>query len=279
MRKVFLLFLLLSPYLIFAQEIQYPKLSGWSGEGKIMSFNKDNLYEHIDGASEFYLSYGFEKLQVAYWKNSGAELTIEVYDHANPLFAYGIYSIERSAKAETLPVGLEGYGDGTTFNFVTGQYYVKMSGMQLDKVPGFSLKLVAEEFAAKLCPAPELPKVVGLFPKENLVANSCQYIPTEFMGLGFLGSAVRAKYKVDGAEVTLFILERTDRSDIEKIVLKYISFTETKVKKVEEGDFLLKDQFNGTVSLKWKGNYLLGASGFADAKKVAPIMEQIAKKL
>ncbi len=279
MKLLLSLFLVFIAFATFSQEVVFPTLSGWKTDGKTLVFNKDNLYEHIDGASEFYLSYGFESLQVASWNNNGVELTIEVYDHADPLHAFGIYSIEKSAKAVTFPIGLEGYGDASTFNFVAGKFYVKMSGMQLEKVAGFSLKAVAEDFSRTLCAKPAYPKIVGMFPKENQVANSCQYVPSEFMGLGFLGSAVRSKYNVNGAEVTVFILERADRAEIEKIVLKYVTYSEAKIKKPTEGDLLLKDPFNGTVLLRWKGNYLMGATGFTDKKTVTGLLDQLSGKL
>jgi len=279
MKKLLFLLLLCLPFCSWSQEVVFPDLPAWKSEGKPQVFNKDNLYEHIDGAAEFYLSYGFETLQVASWNYNGAELTIEVYDHADPLHAYGIYGIEKSANAETLPVGLEGYGDAATFNFVAGRYYVKMSAMQPEKVPDFSLKKSAEAFALSLCAKPEYPKLVGIFPKENSIPNSCQFIPSEFMGLGFLGSAIREKFKLSGEEITLFVIEKSDRSEVEQMVLKYISYTGVKAKKPAEGDLILKDPNNGTVFLRWKGNYLLGATGFTDQKTVVPLLDQIAKKL
>ena len=61
MRKI-ILFLLLLPFTVFAQEVNYPAVDGWARSGKTLFFNSENLYEHIDGASEFYLSYGFQSL-------------------------------------------------------------------------------------------------------------------------------------------------------------------------------------------------------------------------
>ena len=279
MKKLLFACLLLVSFCVRSQDFAFPQLPAWKSDGKVLSFNKENLFEHIDGAAEFYLSFGFESLKVGSWTNSGTELTIEVYDMVSPLNAWGIYSNEKSVKARTVPVGLEGYGDATTFTFATGKFYVKMNGMQLEKVSGFSLKAVAEEFAKTLCTKPEYPKVVGLFPVENQLINTCQYIPSEFMGLGFLGSAVRAKYNTGGEEIVLFIVERADAAAIEKIISKYASYAEAKIKKAAEGDFLFKDPFNGNVFLRWKGNYLLGASGFSDKKKVVPMVDSISKKL
>jgi hypothetical protein len=278
-KKILLSSLLFCSIWVRSQEVVFPKIDGWNPDGKTLSFNRENLYEHIDGAAEFYLSYGFELLQVASWSNNGAELTIEVYDHADPLQAFGIYSIERSAKAEIVTVGLEGYGDAATFNFVAGKYYVKMNGTQLEKVPGFSLKAIAETFSFQLCAKPEYPKVVGMFPKDNQVTNTCQYIPTEFMGLGFLGSAIRAKYSIGGEEITLFVIERSDGGAIERIITKYASYADAKLKKAAEGDYLFKDPFNGNVCLRWKGNFLIGATGFSDKKKITALFDQVSKKL
>lgn len=269
-------FLLLSAR-AYSQEIAFPKCEGWKADGPILSFNKENLYEHIDGAAEFYLSYGFEALKVASWNNNGVELTIEVYDHGDQLHAYGIYSIERSPGASVKKIGLEGYGDLTIFNFTSGKYYVKMSGIQPDKVPGFSLEALAKDFANTLCKNPEYPKVIGLFPAENQVANSCQYIPSEFMGLGFLGSAVRVKYNLKGEEITLFILERTDSSEAGEIIQKYASFAETKIKP-GEGDFLIRDPYNGNVFIRWRGRYLVGATGFSNRENVLDLVERVSVK-
>lgn len=278
MKRFFLLLLAFCALEAYSQEITFPEIPGWIPDGKVLAFNKENLYEHIDGAAEFYLSYGFESLKVASWSNNGAELTIEVYDHADPLQAYGIYSIEKSEKAVTLPVGLEGYGDASTFNFVAGKYYVKMNGTQLEKVPGFSERSVAEGLSRTLCAKPGYPAIISLFPTQDMVPNTCQYIPTEFMGLSFLGSAVRARYRLGGEEITLFLVERPERSDIEKIVRKYADYSETKIK-VSEGDLTMKDPFNGTVFLRWKGNRLAGATGSADRRKIADLLGRIGAKL
>jgi len=60
MRKILFIGLLFLAFYGRSQEVAFPKLAGWSTDGKVQNFNKDNLYEHIDGAAEFYLSYGFE---------------------------------------------------------------------------------------------------------------------------------------------------------------------------------------------------------------------------
>jgi len=48
-----------------------------------LTFGPETLFEHINGASDLYLSYDFQELLVAYYtrKDDGAELTVEIYGH------------------------------------------------------------------------------------------------------------------------------------------------------------------------------------------------------
>jgi hypothetical protein len=278
MRKI-ILFLLLLPFTVFAQEVNYPAVDGWARSGKTLFFNSENLYEHIDGASEFYLSYGFQSLQVARWEKSGSELTIEVYDHGTPVNAYGIYSMERPESAQTKAIGLEGYYDNTVLNFVTGKYYVKMNSYHVENAGAALLERIALKLGVTLCASPQYPKVVAIFPKENLIANSVQCISSEFMGLGFLGAATRSKYQFPAGAETVFIIEKGNGDEAGAVVKKYFEFTEEKMEKLEEGDFAVNDPFNGKVLLRWSGKYLIGATPGNDKLEVAKLFDQIVDAL
>ena len=48
---------------------QFPTLEGWSQDGATELFQPDNLYEHINGAAENFLAYGFERLAVQNYVN------------------------------------------------------------------------------------------------------------------------------------------------------------------------------------------------------------------
>ncbi len=279
MKKFLIGVLLLFPFLSNAQEIRFPDVTGWEKTGKTLSFNSDNLFEHIDGAAEFYFGYGFQALQVARWEKGGSELTIEVYDHGDPLRAYGIYSMERPESAQTKPIGLEGYYDETILNFVTGKYYVKMNSYQVENAGVSLLSDIATKFAATLCEKPVAPKVIGAFPTEKLMPNSIQFIPGEFMGLGFLGAATRAKYSLPEGETTLFVIEKESKEAAGAVVAKYFEFTEEKAENLAEGDFKLNDPFNGPILLHWNGKFLVGAAGKADQKTVSPLFAKIVEGL
>jgi len=278
-KKSLILLVLLFPVLAFAENVEFPDIDGWQRDGDIKTYNRDNLFERIDGASEFYFSYAFEKLYVAEYKKGDAELTIEIYDQHDPVHAYGIYSMERPASADTKSIGLEGYYDDATLNFTTGKYYVKMNTYNVDDAGEALLMKVAQQMAPTLCKNPKLPAQYAAFPQENRVPHSQQYVSTNFMGLSMMGSAFRAKYTGSEGDFTLFIMHKKDKEAAAETMKKYQEFSQAEIIGTKEGEYTINDPFNGTVYLLWKGNYLVGASGKVTSQEAFKLAEKAMNNL
>jgi len=261
MKPTFLFILFCLPFAVDAASFVPPSIPGWERDGEVEVFTGDNLYNHINGASELYFSYNFQSLWVTRYKKGEAEITLEVYDHGDPVQAFGIYSIERPGSAAVSAIGAEGYFEEGTLNFVTGQYYVKMFSFREPNAGGGVLLSTAKGFAAQLEKEPGLPAIVKLMPAENLVPNSCQFIPNTFMGLELLGSAFRASYKTADGTLTLFVMEKKSAEEAVQIVKKYHEFVKKDPGELKEGSYLIEDPFNGNVHLYWKGNHIIGFSG------------------
>jgi hypothetical protein len=261
MKNIFLILLFSLPFATDAESFVPPVIPGWEQDGDVEVFTADNLYNHIDGAAEFYFSYNFQSLWVTRYKKGEAEITLEVYDHGDPVHAFGIYSMERPDNAAVSAIGAEGYFEESILNFVTGKYYVKMfSFRELNAGSGILLS-TAKNFAPRLEKDPRLPVIVKQMPTENLVHNSCQFIPDNFMGLELLGSAFRASYKTADGTLTLFVLERKSADEAALILKKYHEFVKKDPGELKEGSYLIEDPFNGKVFLYWKNNYIIGFSG------------------
>jgi hypothetical protein len=110
----------------------FPELPGWNQSGEIQTFSPKDLFEYINGAADLYLSYDFQELNVAEYRNEKkASVTIEVYRHKTPIHAFGIYSQERLSDANFLDIGAQGYSETDVLNFISGNYYVKMSSFKI----------------------------------------------------------------------------------------------------------------------------------------------------
>ncbi|WP_291856983.1 DUF6599 family protein [Marinilabilia sp.] len=238
-----------------------PQIEGWQQDGKVKTFDQSNLFNHINGASEFYFSYNFQNVWVVRYKKGDAELTLEVYDHGEPDYAYGIYSMERPPEAEVQNIGAQGYYEEAILNFVIGRYYVKMNSYREPEAGSGVLLRTANEFAPKLTENTSLPPLVESFPEENLIPNTRQFISNTFMGLEFLGSAYRGTYQNDKGKLTMFILHRENQDKIRETLQKYFEFAQMEVPELNEGAFVVEDPFNGTIHLTWSGNFLYGFSG------------------
>ncbi|WP_462316950.1 DUF6599 family protein [Marinilabilia sp.] len=238
-----------------------PQIPGWLQDGDVEVYEKDNLFNHINGASEFYFSYNFQKLWVTRYKQDEAEMTLEVYDHGDNVHAYGIYSMERPPEADVKNIGAQGYFEESILNFVAGRYYVKMNAYREPNAALGVLMSTARMVSDMLAEDPSLPDIIKAMPTDDLVPNSRQFVSNTFMGLEFLGSAYRAKYNNDDGELTFFVMERDSKADIESLLIKYHEFAQTDVSVLSEGSYVIEDPFNGTIHLKWVGNYIIGFSG------------------
>lgn len=261
MKKIVISLFLGLTFTVGAANFEPPEIPGWEQDGKMKVFNDDNLFDHINGAAEFYHSYNFQKLWVVRYSKGDAEIALEVYDHGNAKNAFGIYSMERPPEAKVRDIGTQGYYEEAILNFVTGQYYVKMNSYREPDAGANVLLSTARKVSNMLCENPELPEIIEVFPEENLVPNSRQYISNTFMGLKFLGGAYRGKYKTDEGTLTLFVMQRNSKEQLETLLKEYHNFAESEIEEFTEGNYVIEDPFNGTIHLNWKDNYIIGFSG------------------
>jgi hypothetical protein len=122
------MFIFLMGAALEAKDFNFPEVTGWKQSGEIQTFIPKNLYEYINGAADLYFAYDFQELKVAEYQNEKkASVTVDVYRHRTPLYAFGIYSQERLSEANFLDIGIQGYYEKGFLNFLTGPYYVKLS--------------------------------------------------------------------------------------------------------------------------------------------------------
>jgi hypothetical protein len=261
----------------------FPELSGWKQSGDIQTFSPKDLFEYIDGAADLYLSYDFQELKVAEYQNEKkASVTIEMYRHKTPICAFGIYSQERLSDANFLDIGAQGYSETDILNFVSGNYYVKMSSYKTrpgdqEVLPTFGKKLV-ENLGEK----GSLPSILSAFPKEGKRENSEKFVSIKFLGYSFLYSAYTADYDLSGKKFELFIIEGANQKECKDMIEKYLQQTGKPRKDVAEGRYTIADPYHGEIDLNWKGKYIEGIlhlnDGSLRSKYLKLLQEGLEKK-
>jgi hypothetical protein len=98
------------------------------------SYDRETLYEYIDGAADGYLGRGFERCLVATYTFETApgatlDISAEVYRFAAADGAHGQMLSERPTAAAPIP-GVEGaVGDATTLVVTRGRDYLKLTAL------------------------------------------------------------------------------------------------------------------------------------------------------
>jgi len=105
--------------------------AGASARSETSSYNRETLYEYIDGAAESYLARGFERCLVATYTFAGAPLdvTAEAYRFAAPGGAREQMLAERPNAATPMPGIADAYADPSTVVAIRGCDYLKLTAL------------------------------------------------------------------------------------------------------------------------------------------------------
>jgi len=186
-----------------------PKLEGWAGPDNVESYKPETLFERINGAAPSYHACGFKNLWAAEYSTDGGSISLEIYRHANPAMAFGIYSQERSRHGSFFDAGLEAYQYKSFAAFVSGPYYVRIDLYEWpDRLNGKLTELVAEIEKGLGVADPSLAPL-SVFPAQNQVAHSAAYRPESFLGRPALAGTYETTYAADGRKWHLFFTPKS----------------------------------------------------------------------
>ncbi|MBN1884267.1 MAG: hypothetical protein JW876_01925 [Candidatus Krumholzibacteriota bacterium] len=164
---------------------QAGEIAGWATDGEPLFYGPEDLWEYIDGSAENFLSYEFEAVAAQeYRDDAGRSIKVEIYRHASPLMAYGIFTQFRSPDADVLEIGDDAFGDAYSLHLLRGRCYVKIDAYDGSPESAAGMRAFAGAIAARIDGAGAPPAALDVFPPDGLVAWS-----ETFINEGVLGSA------------------------------------------------------------------------------------------
>ncbi|WP_439185490.1 DUF6599 family protein [Carboxylicivirga taeanensis] len=258
MKNYILLIVYLVSTVAFAQEYpdEFSTIDGWSEVGEKQYYSADNLYDYINGASDFYLGYDFQDLWVVDYENDqGQLLTLELYRHADPLRAFGIYSEERPQAARMEAIGAQGFKEGGAIFFLADNYYAKVYNGR-PEVSDAEFIDFAEQVARRICSTCYLPRQFQLFPAEGKIELSERFMPENFMGITGFNGVCTVKYSAAGERFSLFVFQGDDTS-CQQLMTKYFERLKYK-KKLKEKIYDFEDPYLGKVKIAYQRGVIAG---------------------
>lgn len=182
-------------------------VQGWTQAPAGESYTADDLYKYIDGASELYISYGFEKLSIRRYERAGwPEITVDLFDMGVPGNAFGIFAHSQEAPGHEVGQDSE-YLDGL-LRFWQGGHYVSILCSPETPESQTAVMALGRQIAQRLPRADGRPGALALLPENGLIQSSIRYfrhpawqnayvfISSEnILGIGPQCEAVLAKYE------------------------------------------------------------------------------------
>jgi hypothetical protein len=185
------------------------EMPGWFRVTEPEHYEADNLWEYINGQADFFIDYGFQRVDAAEYRydDESSSVVVEIYQMGRPQEAFGIFAAERTREDRPLEIGAQAYLGANVLGFWQGEHYVKLTSF--DEGPAVERLLVglAEEISSRIPDSGSVLEAMFLFPEEGRVEASERFIPKNFLGQPYLSDAYRVNYTQDGRQLQLFVVE------------------------------------------------------------------------
>lgn len=191
-----------------------------------LSFAGISLSDYINGGAEAYFAYGFKRLAVRKFQNeSGARVTVEIYEMDTPENAFGVYSTD--SVGEHWALGEDSSFSHGLLRFWKGPYFVRILCFPYDSSSKAPIRDVGEKIANSITAESRRPRILGVLPAENVVPDSACYFhrQTSLNNIRFISDENLLNL---GDETDALTWEQYVRNDphngrLRQIVIKYPS--------------------------------------------------------
>jgi len=193
---------------------------GWAQAEAPRTYDRDTLYDFMDGAADLYFTYAFERLAVAdYQGPDSGSVRVEIYRTTASDDAYGLFTY--NAYGEPLDLGVEGRQSESGLSFWQDHSCVLITARSA--VDGATLRAFGEAASAALPVGGAAPQIAASLPPEGLEPGSVRFFreqmaldnflwlgPENLLGLGPDVEGVVATYELDAGRATLLVVTFPD---------------------------------------------------------------------
>jgi hypothetical protein len=139
------------------------ELKGWKWDQEEKHYNRETLFDYINGGAEVYLAYNFKQATVHRYQNPGhPDIVAEVYTMGSSSDAFGIFSLERQDPEAGIGQGSE-FG-GSLLRFWKGPYFVSVLGEGAGKAIEAAVLQLGRQLDRSIKETGPPPRILGLLP-------------------------------------------------------------------------------------------------------------------
>ena len=257
---------------------------GWVLDGKVTLFDKDSLFDRINGESELYLPYGFTLLAYGRYeskKDPKRAVDADVYAMGSLLDAFGMFANYRRKDSTTAAVGIEGVLSSSQLLFYQDRYFVRLQVTGSTTVDEAVLIACGKAISQKLPPSTARPKELDALAVPAVVKKSERYIASSLLGYEFFRRGLIADAVLGKAEAQVFLVPETTVDAASTAFNRYLAYLTTGGGSVRaagsSGGMSLEaiDPLYGTVVVRQAGRFLAGAVRVKDMPAAKQLVGQV----
>jgi hypothetical protein len=193
------------------------EIVGWQPEAEARAFDRETIFQLVDGQAEAFFAYNFERAAVRRYQNrAGTRLMAEIWQVATPADAFGLFTSNRTGAAVTA-------GNGGSLDpagrlcFWQERYFVSLHAD--GPLEAQDLQSFGSSLAERLPQGGEPPALVQRLPSEPPAADyiffrqeisiqSRLWLGSEnLLQLEARSAGLLASYELDGQAVQLLLVE------------------------------------------------------------------------
>ena len=263
-------------------------IEDWPMDGKAALFDKDTLFDHINGESELYFPYGFEMLAFARYQNINnpqAAFDADVYKMGSLLDAFGMYANYRRKNDADVNVGAEGTASSSQLLFYQDRYFVRLQASGTAN-PGPDIFLAcARVISEKLPRNTGRPRELEAFMIPAIAPKSMRYIAQSLLGYDFFRKGIVADAILNDEQVQVFLVLENSRQAARKAFDRYGEYLKTSDKNVRitrtphRISLNAQDPLYGNVVAGQTDRYIFGVVRVKDASGARQLIEKLYKRI
>jgi hypothetical protein len=261
---------------------------GWSMEEKAAVYNKDNLFDRIDGEAEIYFPYGFEVLGSARYVNKqDPRIAVEadVYKMGSLIDAFGMYANYRRAEDSEAKIGAEGIISASQLLFYQDRYFVRLQATGTISIEQKVFLACAGAISNNLPSGTGRPKELAALMVPDVVRKTERYVAQSLLGYAFFHRGLMADAMTGSEQVQVFMVLGDSGAAAQTAFNQYQMYLQESGTKVQvtaaPGLMSLEaaDPLYGNVFVQQYSCYIVGAVRLKDTSAARTLVEQLRKRL
>jgi hypothetical protein len=261
---------------------------GWNMDGEVAVFDRDTLFDRIDGEAESYFPYGFDRLASARYADPGnpkVAVEADVYRMGSPLDAFGIYANYRRRESAGAPIGDDGTLSPSQLIFRQGRYFVRLQASGTAKLEGTLFLECARAISRRLPQGTGRPEELEVLSIPAVVPKSERYVARSLLGYDFLRRGLVADAVLDGDPMQLLLVPEDSAEAASRALEAYRSYLKASGKGLpaeeDPGRTSLSavDPLFGNVRMTRSGRFLVGAVRFRNPSAAKRLVDQLRSRV